>query len=295
MNIKTYNDSEEVPYGTDFSKLGLPAQVVGVLEPEGKKRNTNEIGLRVDWNEEDYSPTKPGKQSIRGTLVLPENVTNSQDIKPMYFVTVQEEVLPEPEVDGIKVSPMSKSLKVGETFKITATTTPPGVESHVLWTADNEDAVDMTVSGKTATVTAKESGTVYVVAQVKDNSELRAETVIKITEPVKVKSIKLNPEKLDMVAEEYQAVEVIVDPVEAADKIVWTNGNSDLIYLVEDENKTRAQLYGYKEGAGKVTVHIEGQEAMKAVLDVNVSAKPEPEPEPETEEETDPLEPGEDT
>lgn len=204
---------------------------------------------------------------------------NPKELKAEFTVTVGN-----PPVDGIKVSPMSKEMKVGETFKIKATTTPAEADGHVIWTADNEDLIELTVSGKTATVTALEEGTVYVVAQVKDNKELRAETRINITKPIEVKSLEFGEPKISIDAEEYHAVEVKVDPEEAADKLIWSNADEDLIYLVVDESKTRAQLYGYKEGNTQIGVHVDGQEDMVAILDVTVLAKlVEPEKPEETE------------
>lgn len=76
---------------------------------------------------------------------------------------------------------MTKTAKVGDTFKITATTKPSGVPAEILWTTA-DGTIDMTFTGKTATITALEPGVATVEAQLKDNKDLKAKTEITINE-----------------------------------------------------------------------------------------------------------------
>lgn len=76
---------------------------------------------------------------------------------------------------------MNKTIEVGETFKITATTTPTGVPAEIEWSTDSE-GIKLTFNGKTATVEALEAGPAEVVAKLKDNAELVATTSITVEE-----------------------------------------------------------------------------------------------------------------
>lgn len=134
--------------------------------------------MKVNWKEEDYNPQQPGKQVITGELEIPSYFTNPKELKAEFTVTVGLQ-----QVEGISVTPKTKELLIGETVKLKATTTPVGAEGEVMWLADQEDLVEITSSGKTATITAIEEGTVYIEALVKDNNELRASTKITISAP----------------------------------------------------------------------------------------------------------------
>lgn len=76
---------------------------------------------------------------------------------------------------------MTKSLAVGETFKITATTTPTGVPAVIDWTTAEDTIIELSSTGKTATVIASAEGTATVTAQIQDKPELTSESVITVT------------------------------------------------------------------------------------------------------------------
>lgn len=76
---------------------------------------------------------------------------------------------------------MTKTLAVGETFKITATTLPSGVPAEILWTTAENTIIELSSTGKTATVIATAEGPATVTAQIQDKPELKAESKITVT------------------------------------------------------------------------------------------------------------------
>lgn len=88
-----------------------------------------------------------------------------------------------PRVEELKVSPLTKELEVDATFKITATTTPTGIPVVIDWTTENEDLINLTFTGKTATVVGLAPGEATVVARVSGENDLVAQTVITVVTP----------------------------------------------------------------------------------------------------------------
>lgn len=85
-------ESIEADYGTPAQSLSLPEKVLVQLS-DGTSR---EVG--VSWNLNAYNPQQAGKQTLRGTLQLAEDMTNPDELQAEIQVVVGE---PEPEVFAV--------------------------------------------------------------------------------------------------------------------------------------------------------------------------------------------------
>ncbi|MFW5706533.1 MAG: T9SS type A sorting domain-containing protein [Bacteroidota bacterium] len=73
--------------GTPFSDLPLPETVAVTLS------NNLEVDMNVAWLEGDYNPDVPADYLISGNLLLPDGVTNDNEIQAQITVSVVEEII----------------------------------------------------------------------------------------------------------------------------------------------------------------------------------------------------------
>ena len=88
--ISEITSVEEVPdinvvYGTDFEDIGLPEEVEVTLA------DNSTADLEVNWLEGDYDGDTAGTYTLVGDLVLPDNITNPDNLHPTVDVIVAEE------------------------------------------------------------------------------------------------------------------------------------------------------------------------------------------------------------
>ncbi len=71
-----------VDAGTTLSAIALPAQVQVTLDDASTEM------LNVSWNPDGYNGETPGTYTLTGEIVLPEGITNDNDIKAQIQITV---------------------------------------------------------------------------------------------------------------------------------------------------------------------------------------------------------------
>ncbi|MEF2247862.1 beta-N-acetylglucosaminidase domain-containing protein [Paenibacillus sp. IITD108] len=71
-----------VAFGTDFDELPLPGKVVTELD------NGYSVLSSVNWMEGNYDSEFEGDQTLDGTLIIPEDVANTQNIKAKITITI---------------------------------------------------------------------------------------------------------------------------------------------------------------------------------------------------------------
>ena len=71
-----------VDTGTTLSAITLPAQVQVTLD------DTSSEMLNVNWNPDGYNGETPETYTLTGEIVLPEGITNNNDIKAQIQITV---------------------------------------------------------------------------------------------------------------------------------------------------------------------------------------------------------------
>ena len=80
---------------TPFDALGLP-QLIEALFVNGVTGTTSTLDCQVTWDKADYSETKiDGPQTIRGTIAIPEGMTNTGGFKATTTVTLNRVVVTE--------------------------------------------------------------------------------------------------------------------------------------------------------------------------------------------------------
>ncbi len=84
VSIETIPD-RTVAYGTIFEDLDLP-QTIRVFLAD----NTSEVIIGIIWDEGDYNETIEDTYIINGTIILPDHITNTDDL----FPTISIEVVP---------------------------------------------------------------------------------------------------------------------------------------------------------------------------------------------------------
>ena len=87
LNIRSVQEfsSQSVPFGTEFSDLGLPETAEVTLSDDSTAE------LSVVWNEGDYDGTEAGTYTLRGSLTLEEGITNTDGVQPSIQIVVGEE------------------------------------------------------------------------------------------------------------------------------------------------------------------------------------------------------------
>ncbi len=103
-------EEKTVPYGTAFEALDLPATVEVALS-DGSSRE-----LEVQWQQGDYDANTAGTYTLTGTLVLPEGITNPNDLTASIQVTVEKQV------DKFTMSFDKDCYQVNEEMTVTVTT-----------------------------------------------------------------------------------------------------------------------------------------------------------------------------
>lgn len=87
-NIKSIQSiTKSVDYGTTFENIGLPNAVVATLDDD------TTVDLPVTWNTASYISTQAGSQNVTGTVVLTDDLTNTNNLIAVANVTVAEQVI----------------------------------------------------------------------------------------------------------------------------------------------------------------------------------------------------------
>jgi uncharacterized protein YjdB len=138
-------------------------------------------------------------------------------------------------VASIVITPMSTTLKVGETIKLTAMVLPQDATNKCLsWSSSNESVATVDTNG---IVTSHNVGTASISVASTDGSDLTAMCELTVTSQL-VEDIKLSETHLVLNVGDEFALEVSVLPSNATDKsIVWTSSDSTIV-RVEDGKVT---------------------------------------------------------
>jgi|GEM_PF-1874781 len=76
-----------VELGTSFSEIELPNTLQATLD------NNQITDVEVDWSEGNYDPDTTGEYLITGELLLPDDITNEDNILAEVTITVVEEII----------------------------------------------------------------------------------------------------------------------------------------------------------------------------------------------------------
>jgi hypothetical protein len=116
-------------YLTPFAQLPLP-ETVNVTLSDG-----SQTAVGVEWNEESYYPLRDGKQTIHGTIVLPDGVANYMNL--LAYATLQIAANPNP-VTKVRITNKPTSIEQGATYTFEASVEGVGdFNTDVDWSVDS--------------------------------------------------------------------------------------------------------------------------------------------------------------
>ncbi len=171
------------------------------------------------------------------------------------LVTVTEKIT------SVSLDKSSKTLAIGDTFKLTATVESNSASNPKLkWTTSNKKIATVNQSGK---VTAKKPGTVTIKVKVTDGTNKTATCKVKVIK--EVTKVTLNKRILTVYLGETKKLKATVKPKNATNKgVKWTSENPEIAEVVGGE------VLGLKEGTTKITVTAKDTSKKKATCHVNV-------------------------
>jgi len=145
-------------------------------------------------------------------------------------------------VNGISVSPTSKTIKVGESFNITPTVTPASATDKVVtWSSSNNAIASVDTTGK---VTGLSTGTATITATTHDGGLTATCTVTVSNTTINVTGITLDTTAKTMGVGETYNLKPTITPSNATDKSVeWFSGNP-AVASVDTTGKVTAKAIG---------------------------------------------------
>ena len=239
---------------------GQEVTLKATVEPESAK-NKN-----VSWSSDDDSVAKVsagGKiTAVRpGTAVI--TVTTEEGGKTASCkVTVSRENIP---VTGITVEPGEKTLKVGETFTLTARLAPENAtDNGVEWSSDQPKIASVSASGK---ITARAPGTAVITATSIDGGKTASCKVTVSEAGISVTGVAVEPSSASLKVGETISLTARITPDNATDHDVSWESDKPEVASVNAAGKVTAR----GEGTAVITVTT-ADGGKKAQCTIQVSA-----------------------
>lgn len=107
LNIRSVQQSDPltVEYGTDYDSLELPETVDVTLSDD------TDISLSVNWIEGGYSGNRAGTYTLKGSLILEDGITNTNNIQASIQITVEDNSSPGTDKIIHSFNPLNPSVK----------------------------------------------------------------------------------------------------------------------------------------------------------------------------------------
>ncbi|MBP1866519.1 cell wall-binding repeat-containing protein, partial [Clostridium tetanomorphum] len=252
--------------GTTVEALNLPAKWPATLE------DGSEIMVGITWYTSSYDGSKAGTYKIEGTLILPENITNSNKFKVVQNITVK--------APGIKTRDIIVLPYFGDTTVLNGT----AVEALNLPTEDLvslEDGSDIMVGITWDTTnydgskagTYKIEGTLILPANVTNTKNLKVVKNITVKAPgVKIRDIMVLSGFGDLLVLNGTAVEALNLPAEAPATL--EDGSIIIVGITWDTTNYDGSKAGtYRlEGTLILPTNVTNSKNLKAMQNVIVKA-----------------------
>lgn len=127
------------------------------------------------------------------------------------------------EPTGITLSNSNLSLSVGDTKQLTATVTPAGATSTVIWTTSNSSVATVS-NGK---VTAVGKGTATITATSTENANVKATATVTVS-TIAPTSITLSNSNVTLSVGDIEQITVKVSPTNAVSTVTWSTSDSSV-------------------------------------------------------------------
>ncbi len=134
-------------------------------------------------------------------------------------------------VTGVKVSPTSATLDIGETKQLTATVSPSNATNKtVTWTSSKTSVATVSSSGK---VTAKSAGTAVITVKTNDGGKTAKCTIT--VNPIPVSSVSVSPVGAVLDVGGTKQLTATVLPTNATNKaVIWTSSSNSVATVNAD-------------------------------------------------------------
>lgn len=221
MNVTLELDKESAFVGDEVKLLCIPATDEVEFEYEFSVRGENDsdwtvIQKRSPNKEATWISDKNGKYETKVRVFLDNIQYVWQDNKD---ITVDWKALEE-----IKLDKESLNLTIGEESTLNVSTKPEIVApQEYLWSSSNEDVITV----ENGVVKAIGEGEAVVTVETSDKS-LKSTCKVKVS-PIKLESIKLSEENLELKKDDSKQLDVTFNPENATNKeVVWTSSDESV-------------------------------------------------------------------
>ena len=221
-------------------KLSLSASPSGGSVESGTKvyltasaNGSTVSGADIYYTTNNTEPTKNSKKYTSSGISITQAYTlkaiaykdgyEDSDVGSWSYTIKSSTVEP----TAITVLPISKTIKVGETFTATYSLTPSNATTTVTW--DSNNSYIASVNRSTGLVTGKNAGTTYISAKTTNGKEGWCKVTVEDDGPVYVTSISLNETSLLMPINSSKPLTATVYPSNATNKsVAWSSSNEEV-------------------------------------------------------------------
>ena len=247
MNVETVvTPVTAITLGGGTVEKGSTMQVTLTVEP------SNATNPAVSWATSDPNIATVDGGVVTGvnagTVTITATSTDGTNVSGSCYVTVNE---PQPTlVQSIAVSGVPASVKVGDTFTLSAAVAPDNANNKAIaWSTS--DANKATVDASTGAVTVKGTGDVTITATAQDGSGVTGSCAFNAAAAtVAVQSVAVSPATVSLEPGKTASVGAVITPSNATNTAVtWSSSNTGIATV---------------DGSGKITAVAAGSATITA-------------------------------
>ena len=235
--------------------------------------NGNQVsGADIYYTTNGYPPSTNSKKYSSAGITIDESCTlkaiaykdeySDSEVLTEYY-TVKENTIAPTDIS----LPDSKTIKVGESFKIPYTLTPSDATTTLTWTSDDESTVTVSSTGWIKGVKEGES-----IVRVKTANGKSGSCKVTVVSQILVTSITLNMTSISLYKNTIETLLATVNPNNATDKsVTWTSSNTDVAITKETNNGLMIIAKGVSPGTSIITCKANDGSGVQATCTVTVN------------------------
>ena len=205
-----------------------------------------------------------------GTAVITACAADNAAIYAECVVTVTENTTA---VEKLTLNRTSHSMRVEQSVNLTASITPSNAANQNLeWTVSDPELVQMTASGRSATLKALAAGEVTVTVSTTDGTDLSASCVITIDPRVEIETITLNRTEHRMDDGETVSLTATVMPTDAWNTTVTWSSSDPAVARVSSTTGKSVTVTALADG--KATITATTADGKSAACEITVADFP---------------------
>ena len=221
---------------------GTTSTVVTKINP------TNATDQKITWKSQNETIASVNEDGIitalkQGNTVITGSLSNGMKVN----VNVEVEIIP---ITSMKIEQKEFALLRNETQTIELVIEPENTteRDQIIWKSSDEDVAVVDEFGK---ITALKEGVAEITATYKD---IEVSTEVKVTE-IHLESISLENTKNELNVGDTTKLNVVLNPINVTDDLIYTYTSSDESIATVDEN---GNVVGLKPGKVTFTIEVNG-------------------------------------